>query len=702
MKRMLTLFFFLFTMSFISAQGCLPGNITFETQGSIDSFAINYPSCTEIEGSVMIGWLVENLQGLSQVTHVQGDLGFYNNERLVSFNGLENLIEIGGTLGIVNVKGIKDLSGFDNLKRVGELKFWETELHSLYGLLSLEVISGSLRFLYGDQDFLDSNLYSNEQVIPKLDTIGGVLAIQEMPNAWSIGGLSGLDYLGGIVIDYCPRFRSANLSVKEFDGPIILVDNDNLNSINAIDYYAKANITNLEIRNNPKLSSCIYEPICEFVTNESNSPIISNNGVNCNSITDVVAECTGDYPECPEGDLMFRRSNEIQDFQEKYPNCTEINGNLIVYDYCIDEPWQSGSSSCITNISGLKNIKRVNGDLEFDVQNASAFRYNYPNMPNLEYIQGNFKVAHLDTLRFLKKVTHVGSLELDDIIGVSPFDSLKVSTLDHLKLSNLHWDSIPFMGDLTEISGDAIIEDTSFKNMSALHKLVKIGGDLEIFDNDKLESLYGLESLEEVRRIYIYGNSSLSDIFALDNLNAEKVTRLNIVRNEILECCIARGICDIITLDQASLYIEDNSVGCSSEIQVEQDCVNAVDEDNDGSIAKFDCNDNDPLIYPGATELPDNGIDEDCDGKDFKVETAIFKDDWYVVSPNPTNGHVYITIDGSQKYGCRVANIVGEIVIEKTGLTGSTALDISSQQDGVYFLFVTRPRGESVVKIIKK
>ena len=35
-------------------QSCLPGGITFTTQAQIDSFPINYPGCSEIEGFVEI------------------------------------------------------------------------------------------------------------------------------------------------------------------------------------------------------------------------------------------------------------------------------------------------------------------------------------------------------------------------------------------------------------------------------------------------------------------------------------------------------------------------------------------------------------------------------------------------------------------------------------------------------------------------
>ena len=51
---------------------------------------------------------------------------------------------------------------------------------------------------------------------------------------------------------------------------------------------------------------------------------------------------------------------------------------------------------------------------------------------------------------------------------------------------------------------------------------------------------------------------------------------------------------------------------------IDQDCdgLDTIDADNDGVESTLDCDDNDATIYPGATEVQSDGIDQDCDGVD--------------------------------------------------------------------------------------
>ena len=45
-----------------------------------------------------------------------------------------------------------------------------------------------------------------------------------------------------------------------------------------------------------------------------------------------------------------------------------------------------------------------------------------------------------------------------------------------------------------------------------------------------------------------------------------------------------------------------------------------VDDDSDGVCSGRDCDDGDATVFPGATEVPGDGVDQDCDGADAEPE----------------------------------------------------------------------------------
>jgi hypothetical protein len=83
------------------AQTCLPGGIIFETQKTVDSFPAYYPGCRVIEGSVTIQKDdIFNLDSLSILTTIKGDLIIQKTSQLISLHGLDHLDSIGGTINI--------------------------------------------------------------------------------------------------------------------------------------------------------------------------------------------------------------------------------------------------------------------------------------------------------------------------------------------------------------------------------------------------------------------------------------------------------------------------------------------------------------------------------------------------------------------------------------------------------------------------
>jgi hypothetical protein len=241
------LFMILLLLSFAgAAQSCLSEGITFSTQNQIDSFPINYPNCTVIEGDVTIGNYggssnITNINGLHALKAVNGDLkiwyngslqdlsgleklvsissNFYltNNSALPSLVGLSGLSSIGGNFLINNIPRIADLSGLEHLYHVGSYLQIEqnTSLKSLTGIENLHDVGGL--GIRGDDSLIDiSGLdslitigtclvvnYNNSlreiSGLNRLTTIGGYLWITLNPVLTSVTGLKKLQSTGGFL-----------------------------------------------------------------------------------------------------------------------------------------------------------------------------------------------------------------------------------------------------------------------------------------------------------------------------------------------------------------------------------------------------------------------------------------------------------------------------------------------------------------------
>jgi hypothetical protein len=111
------------------------------------------------------------------------------------------------------------------------------------------------------------------------------------------------------------------------------------------------------------------------------------------------------------------------------------------------------------------------------------------------------------------------------------------------------------------------------------------------------------------------------------------------------------------------------------------------DDDGDGlSEQQGDCDDANPAVYPGAVDIPDNGVDEDCDGGDSHTLGLVFTPS---ESSVPVNGTVTVTITAPGLTGVSPPQIVSAFdldvlynaaVLQLTDVTFGPSLNPSLQR----------------------
>ena len=153
------------------ALGCSGDDITLSSQQAVNQFAQDYPACST-PGSLRIQEAtpgdITNLNGLSGITGVLGNLQVFGNTHLENLSGLEGLTSVGGNLDLFENARLRNLDGLSNLSSVGgflDVSFSDY-LTDIDGLNQVTSVGTRLRLfhLYG--------LHDCKGIAPYIQTLG--------------------------------------------------------------------------------------------------------------------------------------------------------------------------------------------------------------------------------------------------------------------------------------------------------------------------------------------------------------------------------------------------------------------------------------------------------------------------------------------------------------------------------------------------
>ncbi len=133
----------------------------------------------------------------------------------------------------------------------------------------------------------------------------------------------------------------------------------------------------------------------------------------------------------------------------------------------------------------------------------------------------------------------------------------------------------------------------------------------------------------------------------------------------------------------------------SLDFENQNEDLTGEDNDGDGFISLFDCNDDDSDINPNAKEVEGNDIDENCDGSLISdVDDSFARQITY--GPNPSSGEITIFNPERASLQIEIVNQQGICIKKTTCQNNECTIIIDSP--GLYFLKVQTSLGLEMIK----
>lgn len=290
---------------------------------------------------------------------------------------------------------------------------------------------------------------------------------------------------------------------------------------------------------------------------------------------------TATSQSCLPNGILFSNQAAVDNFQVNYPGCTEIEGNVII------------NGSDISNLNGLNVLTSIGYNLVIGSISQSGMN------PNLTSLTG------LDNVTFIGGNLYIqNNLVLENLAGLG---ALTTVTKKFIVSDNSVLEDLSGINNLTTVGKEFSIQDNfALASLSGLENLASVGGDLIILNNDYLTDISGLAGLTILNgQLIIMNNNSLTSLEGLENVVADSITGVMIRNNPSLSDCQLQSICSYLSNPGGIVWINFNSSGCNSAIELSVSCdIASPCLPNGHYICTSQSDvDNFSIVYPGCTDL---------------------------------------------------------------------------------------------------
>ncbi|MFZ1706155.1 MAG: VCBS repeat-containing protein [Saprospiraceae bacterium] len=210
---------------------------------------------------------------------------------------------------------------------------------------------------------------------------------------------------------------------------------------------------------------------------------------------------------CPERGVYLRNQLQVDEFSEKYGHCPVIKGDLFIGNV-------TNTVSTITDISGLENIKKIEGDLVF--RNNTQVK-DFLNFSTLDTVLGSFILDQFLT-------TDLKGFEILKYIGKDLY-------LKHQANGSNNWLlDTKELGNVQHVGGKINVLSDAFSNLGIQSQEV-FNGDITFFNVERLSNIDFLKNTKEIKGKLDLGYCAVTTLEPAKNI--EKVKEF-IVRSEAL------------------------------------------------------------------------------------------------------------------------------------------------------------------------